>query len=271
MEARAEGPSAQGARVEALQPRGELPRRCPPARHQLRPQGHAEGGPRRHRPLGRVSSLHPAPRPLAGIRDRRGGGPPRAEEARRLAVRGRSRRSRAPRPDSPPLPRAPRGSPGAVLRGHRDPDGGGRPRDLRIPRRAPDRHRLDPEQVPAPRARPRPPHRRRPALLARPLRRAARLSLPGAAALRARGAGDRWRRGGGQGRRGREVKLLVLAAAYPSPSEPERAVYIENLTRGLVASGGGASPSPFEATVVAPRVRAADPAREVRSGIPVRR
>jgi len=69
------------------------------------------------------------------------------------------------------------------------------------------------------------------------------------------------------------VKLLVLAAAYPSPSEPERAVYIENLTRGLVADGGTRAPgSPrFEATVVAPRVHEADPLLEMRSGIPVRR
>jgi len=69
------------------------------------------------------------------------------------------------------------------------------------------------------------------------------------------------------------VRLLVLAAAYPSPSEPERAVYIENLTRGLVEGDGARAPAPgrFQAAVVAPRIREADPARELRSGIPVRR
>jgi glycosyltransferase involved in cell wall biosynthesis len=66
------------------------------------------------------------------------------------------------------------------------------------------------------------------------------------------------------------VRLLVLAAAYPSPSEPERAVYLENLTAALISEGRSASP-PVEAAVVAPRVGPADPLREERSGIAVRR
>lgn len=65
------------------------------------------------------------------------------------------------------------------------------------------------------------------------------------------------------------MKVLVLTAAYPAPSEPERAAFVENLTRALTE---GARPSePVEATVVAPRVTRGDPLRETRGGIVVRR
>ncbi len=66
----------------------------------------------------------------------------------------------------------------------------------------------------------------------------------------------------------RDKELLVLSAAYPAPSEPERAVFVENLTRALV---DGEAPSTFGATVVAPRVRGNDPRSERRQGIEVRR
>jgi glycosyltransferase involved in cell wall biosynthesis len=72
------------------------------------------------------------------------------------------------------------------------------------------------------------------------------------------------------------VKVAVLTGAYPAPSEPTRAVYIENLTRALVEEGGGGagsptSSAPVEATVVAPRVAPSDPLLEMRGGIRVRR
>jgi glycosyltransferase involved in cell wall biosynthesis len=62
------------------------------------------------------------------------------------------------------------------------------------------------------------------------------------------------------------VKVLVLTAAYPSPSEPERAVFIENLTLALAERLPGSVTA-----VVAPRVRREDPPREDRRGIAVRR
>ena len=64
------------------------------------------------------------------------------------------------------------------------------------------------------------------------------------------------------------ASILILSAAYPAPSEPERAVFVENLTRALV---DGETPSTFGATVVAPRVRGNDPRSERRQGIEVRR
>ncbi|MBI4604059.1 MAG: glycosyltransferase [Planctomycetes bacterium] len=68
------------------------------------------------------------------------------------------------------------------------------------------------------------------------------------------------------------MRVLVLAAAYPSPSEPERAVYLESLNLALAPPGGsGGRAGGIELAVVAPRVSRADPAREVRRGIPVRR
>jgi hypothetical protein len=64
------------------------------------------------------------------------------------------------------------------------------------------------------------------------------------------------------------VRILAIAAAYPSPSEPERAVYLESLHRGLREAEAGRR---IEVTVVAPRVRAEDPGREEREGIRVLR
>lgn len=65
------------------------------------------------------------------------------------------------------------------------------------------------------------------------------------------------------------MKILVLTAAYPSPSEPERAVFIENITRALVAPQGDTPP--LEATVLAPRCHPADPLEEVRHGVRISR
>jgi len=66
------------------------------------------------------------------------------------------------------------------------------------------------------------------------------------------------------------VRIVVLTAAYPAPSDPTRAVYVENLTRALIDDGGGDG-SGWEAAVVAPRVEATDPLCETRAGIHVRR
>ena len=63
----------------------------------------------------------------------------------------------------------------------------------------------------------------------------------------------------------RSLRVCVLTAAYPAPSDPTRAIFVENLVRGLLAEG-------IEPTVVAPRVQpAVDPAREERHGIVVER
>ncbi len=67
---------------------------------------------------------------------------------------------------------------------------------------------------------------------------------------------------------GAKKRLLVLSAAYPAPSEPERAVFVENLTRELMTAE---TPPLFDVTVVAPRVRRDDPRVEPRRGIDVRR
>ncbi|HVR72949.1 MAG TPA: glycosyltransferase [Planctomycetota bacterium] len=67
------------------------------------------------------------------------------------------------------------------------------------------------------------------------------------------------------------MKLVVLTAAYPSPAEPERAVYIESLTRALAAGDGRRGAEPVDAAVVAPRVFLSDPLVEVRNDVPVRR
>lgn len=67
------------------------------------------------------------------------------------------------------------------------------------------------------------------------------------------------------------MKVVVLTAAYPAPSEPERAVYIENLTRAIVQRGRSGVREPLEAVIVAPRVSPADPLEEVREGLTVRR
>jgi glycosyltransferase involved in cell wall biosynthesis len=60
------------------------------------------------------------------------------------------------------------------------------------------------------------------------------------------------------------VKLLVVSAAYPAPSDPSRAVFIETLTRAQAAAG-------LSVSVVAPRVTRSDPPCEQRRGIDVRR
>ena len=62
-------------------------------------------------------------------------------------------------------------------------------------------------------------------------------------------------------------RFLVLSAAYPSPREPGRAVFIENLNRALVEEAGPG----FSLTVVTPRVHPGDPLRETREGIEIRR
>ncbi len=56
-------------------------------------------------------------------------------------------------------------------------------------------------------------------------------------------------------------RLAVLTAAYPSPTAPERAQFIERLQLGLCDL--------FDQTVLAPRVYGTDPRRERRSGIEV--
>src|SRR5262249_46135135 len=61
---------------------------------------------------------------------------------------------------------------------------------------------------------------------------------------------------------GSPLRMLVVTAAYPSPSEPTRAIFIENLCRELArlaAPGGGPR---FRLTVLAPRIRSEDPAEE---------
>jgi len=64
-----------------------------------------------------------------------------------------------------------------------------------------------------------------------------------------------------------KCRVLVLTAAYPSPSEPYRAIFLENLHRELAESSDGG----FSCTVVAPRVHAADPCSETRAGIDIER
>ena len=60
------------------------------------------------------------------------------------------------------------------------------------------------------------------------------------------------------------MRLLVVSAAYPAPSDPVRAVFVENLTRAQAALG-------TTVRVVAPRVGATDPREEKRHGVPVHR
>lgn len=63
------------------------------------------------------------------------------------------------------------------------------------------------------------------------------------------------------------LRVLALTAAYPSPAEPERAIFLENLHRALIDESRGA----IEVSVLAPRVHAGDPRFEARRGIEVRR
>lgn len=57
--------------------------------------------------------------------------------------------------------------------------------------------------------------------------------------------------------------IRVVTAAWPSPTEPRRARFLEDLHRELEG--------PFRTEVVAPLVRHDDPAEELRAGIPVTR
>ena len=66
------------------------------------------------------------------------------------------------------------------------------------------------------------------------------------------------------------MKVVVLSAAYPTPSEPERGLFIENLTRCVRAALREEYPD-AEISVVAPRVRFEDPSHERRNGVHVRR
>ncbi|MBN1419784.1 MAG: glycosyltransferase [Planctomycetes bacterium] len=59
------------------------------------------------------------------------------------------------------------------------------------------------------------------------------------------------------------MTIGILTAAYPSPSSPVRAVFIEGVTRAMARAA--------RVAVVAPRIRTGDPLRERRHGIPVRR
>ena len=67
------------------------------------------------------------------------------------------------------------------------------------------------------------------------------------------------------------MKVVVLTAAYPAPSEPGRAVYIESLTRAIVQRSRSEGREPLEAVIIAPRVSPTDPMEEVREGLTVRR
>ncbi len=63
------------------------------------------------------------------------------------------------------------------------------------------------------------------------------------------------------------MRALVITAAYPGPTEPLRAIFLENLHRAMFQEAG----DDLEITVVAPRVHEADPVRESRHGVEVRR
>jgi glycosyltransferase involved in cell wall biosynthesis len=67
------------------------------------------------------------------------------------------------------------------------------------------------------------------------------------------------------------IPICVLSAAFPAPSEPTRAVFIETLCRELAALRGPAGGPRFAVSVVAPRVAPRDPLREVRGPLSVRR
>lgn len=63
------------------------------------------------------------------------------------------------------------------------------------------------------------------------------------------------------------MKLLVVTAAYPSPTDPWRAVFLENLHRELISVARGA----LEIVVVAPKVHDGDPLEETRTGVRILR
>jgi glycosyltransferase involved in cell wall biosynthesis len=63
------------------------------------------------------------------------------------------------------------------------------------------------------------------------------------------------------------MRLLVITAAYPSPTEPERARFIEDLHLELIEQSNGA----LELVVIAPRVHDGDPLEEHRGGVRVLR
>lgn len=63
------------------------------------------------------------------------------------------------------------------------------------------------------------------------------------------------------------MRLLVVTAAYPGPTEPERAGYLESLHASLLAVAEGA----LEIHVLAPRVHPSDPIDEVRQGVSIER
>ncbi len=67
------------------------------------------------------------------------------------------------------------------------------------------------------------------------------------------------------------IPVCVITAAYPAPSEPTRAIFIENLCREVAALAGPSGAPRFKLSVVAPRIAAADPALEERFGLRVRR
>jgi len=67
------------------------------------------------------------------------------------------------------------------------------------------------------------------------------------------------------------LRICVITAAYPAPSEPTRAIFIENLCRELARLRSSAGEPRFELSVVAPRMGGSDPIREVRQGISLRR
>ncbi len=67
------------------------------------------------------------------------------------------------------------------------------------------------------------------------------------------------------------IPVCVITAAYPAPSEPTRAIFIENLCREVAALIGPSGAPRFKLSVVAPRIAAADPIVEERFGLRVRR
>ncbi len=67
------------------------------------------------------------------------------------------------------------------------------------------------------------------------------------------------------------IPLCVISAAYPAPSEPTRAAFVENLCLALAGLAGAGGGRRFEVAVVAPRIAPSDPLREARGPVSVRR